>query len=103
MSGRQSTTTTYAYLDAELTAQKATGALLGATSLCSRKLLVNVLRDNYFKQAFRPTMRVNECNRDFSPTIRHNPTDSFQTSLLFKLEKLDWGSILDNKSDGHAG
>ena len=26
----------------------------------------------------------------------------FQVSLLIKLEKLDWGSILDNKSDGHA-
>jgi hypothetical protein len=41
-------------------------------------------------------------NRDFSPTIRHNPIDGFQASLLIKLEKLDWGSILDNKSDGHA-
>jgi len=42
------------------------------------------------------------CNRDFSPTIRHNPIDGFQASLLIKLEKLDWGSILDNKSDAHA-
>ncbi len=32
----------------------------------------------------------------------HNPIEDFQTSLLLKLEKLDWGSILDNKSDGHA-
>ncbi len=38
----------------------------------------------------------------FSPTIRHNPIDGFQASLLIKLEKLDWGSMLDNKSDGHA-
>ena len=37
-----------------------------------------------------------------SPTIRHNPIHGFQASLLIKLEKLDWGSILDNKSDGHA-
>jgi len=28
--------------------------------------------------------------------------DGFQASLLIKLEKLDWGSILDNESDGHA-
>jgi len=34
--------------------------------------------------------------------IRRNPIDGFQASLLIKLEKLDWGSILDNKSDGHA-
>ncbi len=40
-----------------------------------------------------------DCN---SPMIRHNPTDGFQASLLIKLEKLDWGSILDNKSHGHA-
>jgi hypothetical protein len=26
--------------------------------------------------------------------------ESFRASLLIKLEKLDWGSILDNKSDG---
>jgi len=30
------------------------------------------------------------------------PLTGFQASLLIKLEKLDWGSILDNKSDGHA-
>jgi hypothetical protein len=30
------------------------------------------------------------------------PIDGLQTSLLIKLEKLDWGSVLDNKSDGHA-
>ena len=41
-------------------------------------------------------------NGDFSPMIRRNPIDGFQASLLIKLEKLDWGSILDNKSDGHA-
>jgi hypothetical protein len=46
---------------------------------------------------------VNERDRDFSQTIRRNPIDGFQASLLIKLEKLDWGSILDNKSDGHAG
>ncbi len=34
--------------------------------------------------------------------IRHNPIDGCQASLLIKLEKLDWDSILDNKSDGHA-
>ena len=34
--------------------------------------------------------------------IRRNRIDGSQTSLLIKLEKLDWGSILDNKSDGHA-
>ena len=39
---------------------------------------------------------------DFSPTIRHNPLTGFQASLLIKLEKLDWSSILDNKSNGHA-
>jgi len=33
----------------------------------------------------------------FSPTIRYNPIDGFQASLLIKLQKLDWGSILDNK------
>jgi hypothetical protein len=32
----------------------------------------------------------------------HDPTEGFQTSLLIELEELDWGSILDNKSDGHA-
>jgi hypothetical protein len=32
----------------------------------------------------------------------YDPIDDFQASFLFKLEKLDWGSILDNKSDGHA-
>ena len=31
-----------------------------------------------------------------------DPIDGFQTSLLIKLEKFNWGSILDNKSDGHA-
>jgi len=56
-------------------------------------------------QAFRlktPLDGVNECYQDLSPTIRHNPIDGFQVSLLIKLQKLDWGSILDNKSDGHA-
>jgi hypothetical protein len=43
-----------------------------------------------------------ERNRDLTPSIRHNPIDSIQASLLIKLEKLDWSSILDNKSDGHA-
>jgi hypothetical protein len=42
----------------------------------------------------------------FLQRVRHNPNDGFQVSLLIKLlielEKLDWGSILDNKSDGHA-
>jgi hypothetical protein len=33
---------------------------------------------------------------------RHDSIDGFQTSLLIELEELDWGSILDNKSDGHA-
>jgi hypothetical protein len=42
--------------------------------------------------------------QQFIKGIRHNPVDDFQPSLLIiiKLEKLDWGSILDNKSDGHA-
>ena len=31
-----------------------------------------------------------------------NHIDQFQVLLLIELEKLDWGSILDNKSDGHA-
>jgi hypothetical protein len=30
--------------------------------------------------------------------IHHNPIDGFQASLLIKLERLDWGSILDNKA-----
>ena len=33
---------------------------------------------------------------------RHDRIAGFQASLLIKLEKLDWGSILDNESDGHA-
>jgi hypothetical protein len=40
--------------------------------------------------------------RSNDPAVRENPSDGFQVSLLIKLEKLDWGSILDNKSDGHA-
>jgi hypothetical protein len=44
---------------------------------------------------------ANERYGNFSPTIRPNPIDGLQASLLLKLEKLDWGSILDNKSDGH--
>jgi hypothetical protein len=36
----------------------------------------------------------------FRQGLRHNPIEGFQVSLLIKLEKLDWGSILDNKSDG---
>jgi len=40
--------------------------------------------------------------RDSSPSIRHNPTDSFPPSLLIKLKKFDGSSILDNKSDGYA-
>jgi hypothetical protein len=30
------------------------------------------------------------------------PVTVFQASLFIELEKLDWGSVLDNKSDGHA-
>ena len=30
------------------------------------------------------------------------PLDGLQASLLIELEKLDWGSILDNKGDSHA-
>jgi len=33
---------------------------------------------------------------------RHNPFDDSQASLFVKLEKLDWGVILDNKSDGYT-
>jgi len=45
---------------------------------------------------------VSEHYRRFSPTIQQNPVTVFKR-LFIKLERLDWGSILDNKSDGHAG
>jgi hypothetical protein len=37
-----------------------------------------------------------------TPTNEKRTPRFFQPSLLIELEKLDWGSVLDNKSDGHA-
>ena len=54
------------------------------------------------KKTQNPATVANKYNGDLSPTIRHNPIDGFQASLLIELQKLDWGPILDNKSDGNA-